>query len=75
MLVFSLSLTVLPLCSFTVLRDTLLLIESQSEMLQAHNEHFFSSILSAIDSLGQPSQASPVQQSTKERSLVVQEST
>ncbi|CAI5682056.1 centrosomal protein of 68 kDa isoform X1 [Oreochromis niloticus] len=57
------------------LRDTLLLIESQSEMLQAHNEHFFSSILSAIDSLGQPSQASPVQQSTKERSLVVQEST
>uniref|UniRef100_A0A3P9CQK0 Centrosomal protein 68 n=2 Tax=Haplochromini TaxID=319058 RepID=A0A3P9CQK0_9CICH len=56
------------------LRDTLLLIESQSEMLQAHNEHFFSSILSAIDSLGQPNQASPVQQSTK-CPVVVQEST
>lgn len=56
------------------LRDTLLLIESQSEMLQAHNEHFFSSILSAIDSLGRPNQASPVQQSTK-CPVVVQEST
>uniref|UniRef100_A0A3B4FNN7 Centrosomal protein 68 n=1 Tax=Pundamilia nyererei TaxID=303518 RepID=A0A3B4FNN7_9CICH len=56
------------------LRDTLLLIESQSEMLQAHNEHFFSSILSAIDSLGQPNQASPVQQSTK-CPVMVQEST
>uniref|UniRef100_A0A3Q3BXV2 Centrosomal protein 68 n=1 Tax=Haplochromis burtoni TaxID=8153 RepID=A0A3Q3BXV2_HAPBU len=56
------------------LKDTLLLIESQSEMLQAHNEHFFSSILSAIDSLGQPNQASPVQQSTK-CPVVVQEST
>uniref|UniRef100_A0A668TI17 Uncharacterized protein n=1 Tax=Oreochromis aureus TaxID=47969 RepID=A0A668TI17_OREAU len=57
------------------LRDTLLLIESQSEMLQAHNEHFFSSILSGLTQAVYSNQASPVQQSTKERSLVVQEST
>lgn len=37
-----------------VLRDTLLLIESQSRLLESHTEHFFSSILSAMDSLTQP---------------------
>lgn len=37
-----------------VLRDTLLLIESQSRLLERHTEHFFSSILSAMDSLTQP---------------------
>ncbi|XP_072293121.1 centrosomal protein of 68 kDa [Eucyclogobius newberryi] len=37
-----------------VLRDTLLLIESQSKLLERHTEHFFSSILSAMDSLIQP---------------------
>uniref|UniRef100_UPI0037E7A0E8 centrosomal protein of 68 kDa isoform X2 n=1 Tax=Semicossyphus pulcher TaxID=241346 RepID=UPI0037E7A0E8 len=37
------------------LRDTLLLIERQSGALESHTEHFFSSILSAMDSLTQPS--------------------
>ncbi|KAK7901553.1 hypothetical protein WMY93_018322 [Mugilogobius chulae] len=37
-----------------VLRDTLLLIESQSRLLERHTEHFFSSILSAMDNLTQP---------------------
>lgn len=37
-----------------VLRDTLLLIENQSRLLERHTEHFFSSILSAMDSLTQP---------------------
>lgn len=38
-----------------VLRDTLLLIERQTGALEAHTEHFFSSILSAMDTLTQPS--------------------
>ncbi|XP_020776971.2 centrosomal protein of 68 kDa [Boleophthalmus pectinirostris] len=37
-----------------VLRETLLLIESQSRLLERHTENFFSSILSAMDSLTQP---------------------
>ncbi|XP_033468751.2 centrosomal protein of 68 kDa isoform X1 [Epinephelus lanceolatus] len=49
-----------------LLRDTLLLIERQSGVLETHTEHFFSSILSAMDSLTQPSQPSPVQQSREE---------
>ncbi|XP_042289532.1 centrosomal protein of 68 kDa isoform X1 [Thunnus maccoyii] len=44
-----------------VLRDTLLLIERQSRALESHTEHFFSSILSAMDSLTQPSQPSRVE--------------
>lgn len=42
-----------------VLRDTLLLIESQSRLLERHTEHFFSSILSAMDSLTQPQTEKP----------------
>ncbi|XP_040906563.1 centrosomal protein of 68 kDa isoform X2 [Toxotes jaculatrix] len=52
-----------------LLRDTLLLIERQSGALQTYTEHLFSSILSAMDTLTQPpqpSQPSPVQQSTEE---------
>lgn len=49
--------------SFPVLRDTLLLIEKQSRALGTHTEHFYSSILSAMDSLTQPR---PVQQSREE---------
>ncbi|KAM3842347.1 centrosomal protein of 68 kDa [Diretmus argenteus] len=45
-----------------VLRDTLVLIERQSTVLETHTEHFFSSILSAMDSLTQPSQPSDVQE-------------
>ncbi|KAE8280272.1 Centrosomal protein of 68 kDa [Larimichthys crocea] len=45
------------------LRDTLLLIERQSGVLENRTEHFFSSILSAMDSLTQPS---PVQQSRQQ---------
>ncbi|KAM7408025.1 hypothetical protein PAMA_001940 [Pampus argenteus] len=44
-----------------VLRDTLLLIERQSRALESHTEHFLSSILSAMDSLTQPSQPSRVE--------------
>ncbi|XP_065815291.1 centrosomal protein of 68 kDa isoform X1 [Labrus bergylta] len=47
------------------LRDALLLIERESGVLENHTEHFFSSILSAMDSLTQPS---PVQQSREEDS-------
>ncbi|XP_039640157.1 centrosomal protein of 68 kDa isoform X2 [Perca fluviatilis] len=46
-----------------LLRDTLLLIERQRGSLDTHNEHLFSSILSAMDSLTQPS---PVQQNKEE---------
>lgn len=49
-----------------LLRDTLLLIERQSGALESHTQHFFSSILSAMDNLTQPSQPAPVQQSTEE---------
>ncbi|CAJ1057689.1 centrosomal protein of 68 kDa isoform X2 [Xyrichtys novacula] len=42
------------------LRDALSFIERQSGALEDHTEHFFSSILSAMDSLTQPS---PLQQS------------
>ncbi|XP_076599996.1 centrosomal protein of 68 kDa isoform X2 [Chaetodon auriga] len=45
------------------LRDTLLLIERQSGALESHTEHFFSSILSAMDSLTQPTS---VQQNREE---------
>ncbi|XP_074503111.1 centrosomal protein of 68 kDa isoform X2 [Sebastes fasciatus] len=45
------------------LRDTLLLIERQSGALETHTEHFFSSILSAMDSLTRPG---PVQLSREE---------
>ncbi|KAF6727050.1 Centrosomal protein of 68 kDa [Oryzias melastigma] len=38
-----------------VLRDTLLLIEKQSGVLQTQSDHLFSSIMSAVDSLTQPS--------------------
>ncbi|XP_070697382.1 centrosomal protein of 68 kDa [Pempheris klunzingeri] len=43
------------------LREALLLIERQSGALETHTEHFFSSILSAMDSLTQPG---PDKQST-----------
>uniref|UniRef100_A0AAV2JM74 Succinate dehydrogenase assembly factor 4, mitochondrial n=1 Tax=Knipowitschia caucasica TaxID=637954 RepID=A0AAV2JM74_KNICA len=42
-----------------VLRDTLLLIESQSRLLETHTEDFFSSILAAMDSLTQPAPTAP----------------
>ncbi|XP_073337865.1 centrosomal protein of 68 kDa isoform X2 [Pagrus major] len=45
------------------LRDTLLLIERQTGALETHTEHFFSSILSAMDTLTQPI---PGQQSREE---------
>ncbi|XP_029927065.1 centrosomal protein of 68 kDa [Myripristis murdjan] len=45
-----------------VLRDTLLLIERQSRALETHTEHLFSSILSAMDSLTQPSQPNKVKE-------------
>lgn len=48
---------------FPVLRDALLLIERQSGALQTHTEHFLSSILSAMDSLTQPT---PVQRSRED---------
>ncbi|MEQ2232212.1 hypothetical protein ILYODFUR_008854 [Ilyodon furcidens] len=43
------------------LRDTLLLIEKQSGVLQTHSDHFFSSILSAVDRLALPTHHSSVQ--------------
>ncbi|KAK5614680.1 hypothetical protein CRENBAI_006271 [Crenichthys baileyi] len=43
------------------LRDTLLLIEKQSGALQTHSDHFFSSILSAVDRLALPTHRSSVQ--------------
>lgn len=43
-----------------VLRDTLFLIQDQSRALENHTQHFFSSILSAMDSLTRPRQPSPV---------------
>ncbi|KAF3708519.1 Centrosomal protein of 68 kDa [Channa argus] len=49
-----------------LLRNALLLIERQSVDLQTHTEHFLSSIVSAMDSLTQPSQPSPVQNSRQE---------
>ncbi|XP_070772392.1 centrosomal protein of 68 kDa [Enoplosus armatus] len=49
-----------------LLRDTLLLIERQSGALETHTEHFFSSILSAMDSLTQSIKPSSVQQSREE---------
>lgn len=65
---------------FPVLRDTLLMIERQSEALQTYTEHLFSSILFAMDSLTQPSkpsQPSLVQQSREEdlRPVGAQQST
>uniref|UniRef100_A0A672ZQ49 Centrosomal protein 68 n=1 Tax=Sphaeramia orbicularis TaxID=375764 RepID=A0A672ZQ49_9TELE len=48
-----------------ILRDTLLLIERQSRALEGHTEHFFSSILSAMDSLTRPSQSSPWTSTTR----------
>lgn len=50
-----------------VLRDTLLLIESQSRLLERHTEHFFSSILSAMDSLTQPQTEGRGPQTSSER--------
>lgn len=50
-----------------VLRDTLLLIESQSRLLERHTEHFFSSILSAMDSLTQPHSEGSGPQTSSER--------
>uniref|UniRef100_A0A8C6WN93 Uncharacterized protein n=1 Tax=Neogobius melanostomus TaxID=47308 RepID=A0A8C6WN93_9GOBI len=50
-----------------VLRDTLLLIESQSRLLERHTEHFFSSILSAMDSLTQPQTEGSGPQTSSER--------
>lgn len=38
---------------FSVLRDTLLLIEKQPGALGSHTEHFYSSIMFAMDSLSQ----------------------
>ncbi|XP_068582954.1 centrosomal protein of 68 kDa isoform X2 [Cebidichthys violaceus] len=46
-----------------LLRDTLLLIERRCGALETHTEHFFSSILSAMDSLTRPG---PIQQSRRE---------
>ncbi|KAK9541063.1 hypothetical protein VZT92_001139 [Zoarces viviparus] len=46
-----------------LLRDTLLLIERRCGALETHTEHFFSSILSAMDSLTRPG---PVQQSRRD---------
>ncbi|XP_072247713.1 centrosomal protein of 68 kDa isoform X2 [Leuresthes tenuis] len=43
------------------LRDTLLLIERQSVVLQTSTDQFFSSILSAMDSLTQTTHPSPVE--------------
>lgn len=51
-----------------VLRDTLLLIESQSRLLERHTEHFFSSILSAMDHLTQPQTEGPQTSSAKVQS-------
>ncbi|XP_041645490.1 centrosomal protein of 68 kDa isoform X2 [Cheilinus undulatus] len=51
------------------LREALLLIERQSGALENHTEHFFSSILSAMDSL--TAQPGPVQQSREEDSSPV----
>lgn len=50
----------------SLLRDALLLIERQSGVLQTHNEHFLSSIVSAMDSLTQPSQPSPLRNNKDE---------
>ncbi|GLD74457.1 centrosomal protein of 68 kDa isoform X1 [Lates japonicus] len=63
-----------------LLRDTLLMIERQSEALQTYTEHLFSSNLFAMDNLTQPSkpsQPSPVKQSREEdlRPVGAQEST
>ncbi|XP_019902932.2 centrosomal protein of 68 kDa isoform X2 [Esox lucius] len=41
-----------------VLKETLSLIERQSRALETHSEHLFSSILSAMDSLTQPTEPS-----------------
>ncbi|KAM9364713.1 centrosomal protein of 68 kDa isoform 1-T2 [Pholidichthys leucotaenia] len=48
------------------LRDTLLLIETQCGSLQTHTEEFFSSILTAMDRLTQPSECSADLQCTQE---------
>ncbi|XP_059179798.1 centrosomal protein of 68 kDa isoform X2 [Centropristis striata] len=48
------------------LRDTLLLIERQCGALESHTENLFSCILSAMDSLTQPGQSIPVQQSKED---------
>ncbi|XP_069030786.1 centrosomal protein of 68 kDa isoform X2 [Embiotoca jacksoni] len=58
-----------------LLRDTLLLIERQSGALQNHTEHFFSSILSAMDSLTRPGQPGPARQSREEGPVGVRGST
>ncbi|KAJ8014212.1 hypothetical protein DPEC_G00037900 [Dallia pectoralis] len=44
-----------------VLKETLSLIERQSRVLETHSEHLFSSILLAMDSLTQPTEAEPSQ--------------
>lgn len=49
-----------------VLKDTLSLIERQSQALETHTEHLFSSILSAMDSLTEP--GLPVQPAQPEES-------
>lgn len=57
-----------------VLRDTLLLIENQSRLLERHTEHFFSSILSAMDSLTQPQTEGSGPQTSSERAESTTES-
>ncbi|KAG7462889.1 hypothetical protein MATL_G00189430 [Megalops atlanticus] len=48
-----------------VLKDTLAQIERQSRALEAHAEHLFSSILSAMDSLTEPSSTEAEEQVTE----------
>lgn len=57
-----------------VLKDTLVLIESQSRLLENHTEHFFSSILSAMDSLTQPQTEGDGPQTSSERGQFTTES-
>ncbi|KAM6916261.1 centrosomal protein of 68 kDa [Xenentodon cancila] len=52
--------------SSPLLRDTLLLIERESGALQTYTDHFFSSILSAMHSLTEPTHPCPVEQRREE---------
>ncbi|KAJ8248051.1 hypothetical protein GJAV_G00237680 [Gymnothorax javanicus] len=56
-----------------VLKDTLKQIEKQSRALEVHAEHLFSSILSAMDSLTEPSSSETEGQELKESCLVEQD--
>ncbi|KPP66600.1 centrosomal protein of 68 kDa-like [Scleropages formosus] len=60
-----------------VLRDTLALVERQSQVLEAHSEKLFSSILSAMDSLTDPRRSaegrSPQEQNQSESGFLEQD--